>query len=155
VTPTITIVVIADPTPTTIPSISPIPTAGVQPQVKQCQFNKEQMTTLMKQYGYSDADINTFFTMKPDDCYNINPRANNYQQPDIESSLNNIQQKQQEIERQLQNTTNCQQEMSQYTDCINENSQQLQRYNDCISGYFNQYCTKPFTRYCFKPICTY
>lgn len=71
------------PPPETIVSISPTPspdivslptsTTPVGPQTKDCQFNRQQMIDLMKQYSYAEEDINKFLALHPDNCFNLNP----------------------------------------------------------------------------------
>lgn len=136
---TISITITPKATATIIPT--PVIIVTQPPQAQKCQFNKEQMTALMRQYGYSEEDIKTFFIMRPGDCFNIKPQT-------TDEKLNDIQ-------RKLEKTTNCQEEMSQYQDCINENSKAQADYIDCLSSGLRSYCSKPFNKYCFKPFCSY
>ncbi|MDP3982767.1 MAG: hypothetical protein Q8Q65_01685 [bacterium] len=50
---------------------------GISPAPKTCQFNKEQLRTVLKEYGYTDEEINQFFIIKPGDCFNL--KLNNNQ----------------------------------------------------------------------------
>lgn len=76
--------------------ISTSPTPKPVSQAKTCQFNKEQMRTLLKEYGYTDEEINQFFIMRPGNCFNLKPNNNQAQvyyddptsDPSDESSYN-------------------------------------------------------------------
>lgn len=131
----------------------------IKPVMKQrgrCQFNKEQLTTLMQQNNYSNEDINLFFSVRPGDCFNFKPNyQKSSQDSNMESTLNDLNQKQQQIDQNLQNTQNCQNQTSNYVDCVNQNNQAMQQYNDCLSSTFNRYCSKPINTYCYKPSCAY
>lgn len=71
-------------TPTNV-AVSQVPSPNPSPA---CQFNKAQMTELMKQYGYPDEDIEIFFKMKPGDCFNYKPRTDRQILQDLEMKVN-------------------------------------------------------------------
>ncbi len=145
ITPTPPLKISISITPKATSTVILTPTTIVQSQVKQCQFNKEQMTALMKQYAYSDEDIRTFFEMRPGDCFNIKPNQSS------------VSQQTQNLENKVQSLEDCKKQMDQYTNCINQYNKDMEDYSNSLdpkSWRYGIYTPKPFNS-CFKPTCSY
>ena len=134
-----------------------------QPQVKKCQFNKEQMTTFLKQFEYTDEEINIFFEINKGDCFNPKEKTTSQEIEELENKVQGIESCQKEMDSYADCIENENQDLETYKDCMDENSRKLGQYSDCINSAFNKYCyepmstlcSKPITGFCYKPSCSY
>jgi hypothetical protein len=84
--PPVESIVVVSPSPTIIPTMNPSPKA-LSLDAKHCQFNKQELTNLMKKYDYTDDDIDAFFVMNPDSCFNLKSDQLEVDESDVNSEI--------------------------------------------------------------------